>query len=322
MNRLGMPLTAAIWLVLAAAPLVLGDWNTGLLAQYVTYGIFAISLGLIWGQAGILCFGQAIFFGIGAYAMALVLLGKLPMLGEAQWIGFALALLVPAFAAFLFGVMLFSGRAVTGAHLAIITLCASVVCEIAARRWDFIGGFNGLYGVPPLTSPFSGDMLATIPTYYVVLAAAALVYLLSLWIARSPLGTVLAAIRNDEHRTLHFGYNTRSHKIFIFTVSGAIAGLAGGLFTLQFGFVSPTLVGFSLSTEVLIWVAVGGRAVLMAAFLGAVIVRFLENILSAGLGQYWLIALGATFVAVVVLMPQGLLGRLLTLDLPRRLRKG
>ena len=312
-------LTLLVWTALAIAPLLLGDWNTGLLTQYVIYGIFAISLGLIWGQAGILCFGQAVFFGIGAYAMALVTLGKLPWLGEGQTVGLLLAILLPAVAAFIFAILMFYGRPLSGAHLAIVTLCASVVCEIAARRWDFIGGFNGLFGVPPLTSPFSGDMLSTVATYFVVLAAALVVYLIGLWIARSPLGTVLAAIRNDEHRTIHFGYDVRVHKIFIFTVAGAVAGLAGGLFTAQFGFVSPSLVGFSLSTEVLIWVAVGGRSVLLAAFLGALMVRLLENVMSASLDQYWLIAVGAVFVVVVVLMPQGLFGSLLRLPPQKRL---
>lgn len=320
-RRTGLFLTVAAWIALALAPLVLDDWNVGLLTQYVIYGVFALSLGLIWGQAGILCFGQAIFFGIGAYAMALVTLGKLPWLGDSQWTGLALAVVLPMLTAALFGWVMFQGRALSGAHLAIVTLCAAVVCEIAARRWDFIGGFNGLFGVPPLVSPVDGEPLSTNATYFFVAAAALAVYLLCLWIGRSPLGTVLAAIRNDERRTLHFGYDVRLHKIFVFTVAGAIAGFAGGLFTTQFGFVSPPLVGFALSTEVLIWVAVGGRGVLMGAFLGALAVRATENAMSARLDQYWLMALGVLFVVVVVVSPQGLFGRLLALAPPRRLRR-
>jgi urea transport system permease protein len=320
-NRLGSGFTIAVCAALAIAPFVLDEWNVGLLAQYVTYGILALSLGLIWGQAGILCFGQSIFFGIGAYSMALVTLGKLPMLGSSQWVGLALAILLPMVVAAILGWIMFHGRALSGAHLAIVTLCAAVVCEIAARRWEFIGGFNGMFGVPPLVSPFDGEPLSTNVTYFIVSFAALLVYLLSLWISRSPLGTVLAAIRNHERRTLHFGYDVSLHKIFVFTISGAIAGLAGGLFTTQFGFVSPPLVGFALSTEVLIWVAVGGRTVLMAAFLGALTVRMTENLMSASLDEYWLIALGTLFVIVVVVLPQGVFARLLTLVPPRRLRR-
>ena len=129
---------------------------------------------------------------------------------------------------------------------------------------------------------------------------------------------MLAAIRNNENRTAHFGYDVRLYKIFVFALSGALAGLAGALFALQFGFVSPTLIGFGLSTEALIWVAVGGRGVLMAAFLGALIVRSSESVLSSALDQYWLLALGIVFVATVVFAPQGLLGNVLRLPSPRR----
>ncbi len=314
----GIPLTVLVWVVLFCLPLVLGDWNAALFAQYVTYGIFALSLALIWGGAGILSFGQAIFFGIGAYSMALVTLGKLPFLGESAWTGLALALVLPMVAAALLGWVLFEGRALAGAHLGIVTLCGAVVAEIAARRWDFIGGFNGLFGIPTMTS-FDGEMLSGFATSYVVLAAALVAYLIALAVMRSPLGTVLAAIRNDENRTTHFGYDVRRHKIFVFALSGALAGLAGALFALQFGFVSPTLVGFGLSTEVLIWVAVGGRGVLMAAFLGALLVRSGESVLSGLLGQYWLLVLGIAFVATVVFAPQGLFANLLRLPAPGRL---
>lgn len=317
----GSFLTLLCWAVLAILPPLLGDWNASLLAQYVTYGIFALSLGLLWGAAGILCFGQAIFFGIGAYSMALVTLGKLPALGSSQWTGLALALALPAAAAALLGWLLFRGRALAGAQLGIVTLCAAVVAETAARRWDFIGGFNGLFGVPSLAFPFESDTLSGIGTAYATLGAALAAYLVGLAITRSPLGTVLAAIRNDENRTVHLGYNVRNHKIFVFTVSGGIAGLAGALFALQFGFVSPSLVGFALSTEVLIWVAVGGRAVLMAAFLGAILVRSAETVMSATLADYWLLALGILFAATVVLAPQGLLAGILRLPPAGRLRR-
>lgn len=314
----GSLLTVLLWGLLFALPLVLGDWNAALFAQYVTYGIFALSLALIWGGAGILSFGQAIFFGIGAYSMALVTLGKLPFLGDSQWTGLLVALVLPTLAAAALGWILFQGRALAGAHLGIVTLCGAVVAEIAARRWDFIGGFNGLFGIPPMAAP-SGDMLSGFATSYVVLVAALAAYLVALAVMRSPLGTVLAAIRNDENRTAHFGFDVRRHKIFVFALSGGLAGLSGALFALQFGFVSPTLVGFGLSTEALIWVAVGGRSVLMAAFLGALIVRWVESVLSATLDQYWLLALGVVFVATVVFAPQGLLGNVLHLPSPRRL---
>lgn len=317
-------LTLAIAAALLLAPLVLDDWRISQLAQLLTYGLFALSLAFIWGQAGILCFGQAIFFGAGAYLMALVTLGKLSFLGDSQWTGMAVAMLGAGVIAGLLGLFLFGGRGLSGAHLAIVTLCASVIAEIGARRWDFIGGFNGLLGVPPLMSPITRDhmFLSSVETYFLVFAVVAIAYLLLLWLSRSPFGTLMSAIRSNEHRTLFFGYNTMTAKLFAFVISGMLAGLAGALFTAQFGFVSPPLLGFALSTEVLIWTAVGGRGVLMAALLGAILVRSTENALSDALGEYWLLAMGLLFVAVVLIAPHGLFGRLLRLPPPRRFTGG
>lgn len=321
-RRLSPALTLLLVAAALFAPLVLDDWRISRMAELLTYGLFAMSLAFIWGEAGILCFGQAIFFGIGAYVMALVMLGKLAFAGDSQWTGMVLAMAGAAAAAVILGLFLFGGRGLTGAHFAIVTLCASVIAEIGARRWDFIGGFNGLLGVPPLVSPVTRpDMpLTSIETYFLVLAVVIAAYLLLLWLSRSPFGTLLAAIRSNEARTRFFGYNTMTAKLFAFVVAASVAGLAGALFTAQFGFVSPPLVGFALSTEVLIWVAVGGRGVLMAALLGAILVRSVENTLSDTLGEYWLLAMGLLFVAVVVVAPHGLFGKLLRLPPPRRLR--
>jgi urea transport system permease protein len=320
--RLAPALTAALWLALAAAPFALDDWRVSQLAELVTYGLFALSLAFLWGQAGILCFGQAIFFGTGAYVMALVTLGKLPWLGESQWTGLLCAPLAAAAVALALGVFLFGGRGLAGAHLAIVTLCASVIAEVGARRWSFIGGFNGLTGAPPLMWPLprSDAMMTSRETYALVFAFVAMGYLLTLLLSRSRYGTLLAAIRNDESRTRYFGYDVTAAKLFAFVVAAAIAGLAGALFTAQFGFVSPPLIGFALSTEVLIWVAVGGRSVLMAALTGAMAVKSVENVLSDSLGAYWLLAMGVLFVIVVVAAPQGLFGKLLRLPQSRRLR--
>ncbi|MBP9183259.1 MAG: branched-chain amino acid ABC transporter permease [Fuscovulum sp.] len=312
-RRLPLLLTAGFAAALLLAPLVLDDWRLSQLGQLLTYGLFALSLGFIWGKAGILCFGQAIFFGVGAYVMALVTLGELPMLGASQWTGFLAALLGAGVVAFGFGLFLFGGRGLTGAHLAIVTLCASVVVEIAAGRWPFIGGFNGLLGVPPLVVPWDREdiYMTSLETYFLIFATLALVYLLLQWISQSPFGTLLAAIRSNEDRTRFLGFQVTGAKLFAFTLSGMISGLAGALFTAQFGFVSPPLLGFALSTEVLIWVAVGGREVLLAAVAGAMLVRWGENVLTDRLGEYWLLAMGMLFIVVVIVAPRGLFGRVL-----------
>jgi branched-chain amino acid transport system permease protein/urea transport system permease protein len=321
--QLAVPLTVALWIALALAPIVLGDWSLTQLAQYMAYGIFALALAFIWGQAGILSFGQAIFFGIGGYSMGLVSLDRLPLLGDSAMIGLLLALILPAIVGYVLGRILFLGRGLSGGYFAIVTLCAAVVAQTLAEQSTYLGGFNGLLGIPPFTAPWhgSGDTyMSSLETYYLMLAITALIFVILLWIIRSPVGTVLAAIREDDRRTAFFGYDVTRYKVWAFVTSAIISGAAGALFAKQFGFVSPSLVGFGLSTEVLIWVAVGGRQVLMAAFLGALVVRWIEGLLSERLGNFWLLALGVLFAATVVLMPYGLFGRLLTLPLPSRLR--
>ncbi len=321
--RAAVPLTVAIWATLLIGPVLLDDWSRDQLAQYMTYGIFAMSLAFIWGQGGILCFGQAMFFGIGAYFMALITLGRLPLLGDSQWLGLIVAVAAPGLAANLVGRLLFHGKGLSGAFFAIVTLSAAVIAQVAARHWRFIGGFNGLLGVPRLSAPWrSGHdaFLSPLENYYTIFALTLGVYLVLLAIARSPFGTVLAAIRDNEDRTGFFGYNVTEYKVLAFTLSGMVAGLAGALFTPQFGFVSPALIGFGLSTEVLIWTAVGGRVVLLAALLGAVLVRSVEGVLSDNLGNYWLLILGILFVLTVVFAPRGLFGAILALPLPARLR--
>jgi urea transport system permease protein len=322
-SKPGIPLNFALWTALALAPIVLGEWNLTQLAQYMAYGIFAMALAFIWGQAGILSFGQAIFFGIGGYSMGLLSLGRLPFLGDSAMTGLLLALILPAIVAYILGRLLFLGRGLSGAYFAIVTLCAAVVAQTLAEQWNYLGGFNGLLGIPPFTAPWHGgaDIFMTArETYYLMFVIASFIFMALLWIVRSPVGTVLAAIREDDRRTAFFGYDVTRYKVWSFVTSAVISGAAGALFAKQFGFVSPSLIGFGLSTEVLIWVAVGGRQVLMAAFLGALLVRWVEGLLSERLGNFWLLALGLLFAATVVLMPYGLFGRVLALPIPRRLR--
>jgi branched-chain amino acid transport system permease protein/urea transport system permease protein len=319
----GAALSAALWALLALLPLLVGEWRLAQLAQHLSYGIFAMSLGFLWGQAGLLCFGQAIFFGIGAYAMAVLTKGMLPGWPHGSAAGLLAASLLSGTVALLAGALLFRGRGLSGAYFAIVTLAAAAIAERAASHWAFIGGFNGLLDVPPLALRLGDralELIDPLPSYYALLVAAAAVYVLLLWLERAPFGTSLRAIRDNESRTAYFGFDVSVQKTLALAVSGAVAGFAGALFVTQFGFVSPALIGVAMSTEVLIWTALGGREVLMAAFAGALIVRSVEGVLSGTLGHYWLLALGVLFILTVVLFPAGLLGRLLALPPPRRLR--
>lgn len=300
------------WLGLACLPLVIDDWELQQLAQYLTYALFAMSLALLWGQVGLLCFGHALFFGLGAYVMSLVTLGMAPGLEgvTSSWLGLALAILVPASVAWGLGSWLFRGHAVRGAYFGIITLALAVIAERTATSWDFLGGLNGLIGVPPFDLlPFgpSFELFDPLPVFVSTLLVCALVYGGLIMLLQSPWGLVLQALRENEDRIAFLGFDTARLKTEAFVLAAAIAGLAGALFVTQFGFASPTLIGFGLSTEVLVWVALGGRSLLMASFLGALLVRYLETLLSDILGPFWLLGLGFVFVAVVVFLPRGLL---------------
>jgi branched-chain amino acid transport system permease protein/urea transport system permease protein len=190
-----------------------------------------------------------------------------------------------------------------------VTLAIAVIAERIAVKWYYIGGYNGLVNVPPL-SIAGWEIMSIKPLFYVILAIALGVYLVCDRIVRSPFGTILAAVRDNEVRAEFFGYNIAGFKIMIFAIGAAVAGLAGALFAAVTEFVSPTMLGFGLSTEVLIWVALGGKEVLLASFLGAMLVRVLESYLSDLLTYYWILILGLFFVFCVMFFPKGVFGNL------------
>lgn len=294
---------------LALLPFASLDWQLLQLAQLFCYGLLAASLAFIWGQAGLLCFGQSLFFGLGAYVMGLASLDLLPGLNGlgAGWVALALAILVPALAAQLLGRFLFHGRGLRGAYFGIVMLAVSLLAERIATSWSYVGGLNGLMNVPPFRPGGAVELIDARPTYWAMLGAAALVVLILEALARSRWGTALRAIRDDEDRVALLGYDVAAYKTTALTLSAMVAGLGGACFVVQFGFVSPPLIGFTLSTEALIWTALGGRTLLAAAFAGALAVRWLEGALSELLGAWWLLAIGALFVLVVILFPRGLL---------------
>jgi branched-chain amino acid transport system permease protein/urea transport system permease protein len=304
------PIGIAVFALLALAPLLAGPYALAQLALYVIYGMLAMSLALIWGRAGLLCFGQAMFFGIGAYAMAISTKG---MAGEAlasTYLGLLLAIGAAGLFAAVLGYFLFWGRGLSGPYLAIVTLAIALILERLLNNWYALGGYNGLLDVPPLTFATLGvgdEYWDPASQFYVILAITAAAYLGLEALLRSPFGILLSAIKTDPERAAFFGYRVMGLRVLVLAIGAGIAGLAGGLFAAVEGFVSPTLIGFLLSTEVLIWVALGGREVLLAAFLGAIAVRWIESSLADLFGDYWILALGLVLMASVVLLPKGLI---------------
>ena len=304
-----------VLLALALLPTLAPAWQLSEFTRYFCYMLLAASLAWVWGHCGLLCLGQAVFFGIGAYAMSVVTLGMLPFAPTlvSSWAGIALAVGAAALFAGLLGVLFFSARGLGGPFFGIVTLAIAFIVERIAINWNFLGGLNGLMNVPALRAGLNGgeEIVDETALYYAMLGVLAAVVALLISVARSPWGRVLLAIRNHEPRAQALGVNVAREKTRAFMLGAAVAALAGALFVTQFNFASPPLIGFTLSAEVLIWVAVGGRASIVAAALGALLVRLAEAWLSDYIGDDWLLALGVVFVLVVVAMPRGVVGELI-----------
>ena len=299
-------------LLLLVLPAFVGTNTPTLL---LIWALFALSLGLLWGFAGILSFGHAAYFGLGAYSYAIAAMN----VGESTG-PLLLAVLLPAAVAAVIGAMMFYGR-ISDVYMGVITLVVTLILfkfmnatagdayRIGSAR---LGGFNGIPAFPILNVP--GEPAIQVfgtPFYYVVAVALLLCYLLCRWILGSHFGRVLIGIRENEARVELLGYSAPLYKTAIFTISAAMAGLAGCLFANWAEIVTPGVFSLGQSAEVIIWTIVGGLGTLTGPILGAIVLGYLKLLL----GQQTLIdnslVLGAILVLVVLLLPSGLLPTLL-----------
>ena len=304
-------------------------------ARYLVFGILAMALSLSWGYTGILNLGQATSFGVGSYCMAMSLkLKTIPVhtgsaglpdfmvwnnVTELPWfwvpfhsLGFGLAagIAVPVILAAALGWFMFKGR-VTGVYVAIITLAWLVVVNLLIiDQQRYTGGFNGITDLAQLEIfGFTFDAYDS-SIFYLIGVCLMVSLFFALAVTKSKAGLILQAIRDHEDRVRYFGYDVANFKIFAFSVSAGIAGLAGMLYTIVMEFASPTFIGVPLSLSVVIWCAVGGRQSLLGAMLGAIIVTGMQGALSESetFLETWTLIMGGIFVAVVLLMPKGLAG--------------
>lgn len=304
-------LAVLVFAILALLPLVMGGYIVYILPEYLIYGMLAMSLGMLWGYAGILSFGQAAFFALGAYAMGLAM--KAGLGGGAGYAGLVASVVVGAGLALIFGYFLFSAG-VRDIYFVLITLALSImVQQIAISQSQITGGFNGMY-VPRMNldlGPLGSLSLAhDRAIYYFVLPITIAVYVGLRRLMASDFGRVLVGIRENEGRTLSLGFETSWYKTFAFTVSGALACFAGALYGAHAEFVSPSLASVEFSTEVVIWVAIGGRQSLLGALLGGVGVAALSSYLDGLSPVFWQLILGGIFVAVIIAFKGGVAGAL------------
>ena len=305
-----------------------------LFGKYLCYAMLALSIDLIWGYCGILSLGQGAFFALGGYAMGMYLMrqigsrgvygnGELPdfmvFLNWSElpwyWLGFdkfwfaaIMVFLVPGLLAYLFGLFAFRSR-VSGVYLSIITQAMTFALMLAFFRNDMgFGGNNGLTDFKDILgfNLQAGSTRATLFAATCFALAASLV--VCLLITRSRLGTVMTAIRDAESRTRFLGYRVEAFKLFAFTLSACIAGLAGALYVPQVGIINPSEFAPANSIEAVIWAAVGGRGTLFGPIIGAIVVNFGKSWFTSVLPEIWLFALGGLFLAVTLFLPQGLAG--------------
>ena len=291
--------------LLIAAPLVLPEFWRRFLTEILIWGLLAMSSDLLIGYTGMVSFGHSAFFGLGMYGAAAALISvRPPSLWLAIPYGLAAAAAVAAFVAY------FSTRT-RDIYFAITTLIFSQIFYVTIFTWtEVTGGENGLtFSRPPLAIPglFSVPFTST-TLHWFVLAVVTLSYLALRRITQSPFGMVLQSIRENEARTRAIGYPVERYKIVAVMLSGLFAGLAGVLYAIQNRFAAPDFVFFAVSGEVVIFNVIGGIGTLVGPIVGAAFFLLLREGLSRFFTEYYLIQVGLIFVAMVIFMPQGLLG--------------
>jgi urea transport system permease protein len=297
-----------------------------LLGKFLCYAIFALSIDLIWGFTGILSLGQAVYFGISAYFVALSLKinyalvhptrygGKIPDfmewngLTQIPWFMEPLqslplavigALLVPTLLAFLFGIITFK-RHIYGVYCAVITLAESLILQDFIIEYQaYTGGFNGITDYSNYSDP---------PFLWFILAVTVVCFIVARVLTHSRIGTVLKSIRDNDVRAEFMGYNVANYRIFVFCVSAFMAATAGAMYAAWVGLISFLDTGPVFSIEAVIWTAVGGRGTVIGPFVGTFLVKGAEFFLSGVLAFFWQLVMGALFIFVVLVMRDGIVG--------------
>ncbi len=317
------------------------------ISKYLVYGMLGVAIAMAWGYAGVLNLGQGLFFGLGAYMLAMSLKLASPtslaqgsdqpipdfmmwtsepgaeldlccITGgsflwipfENQWFGVFMGIVLPVLVATLVGYVLFRLR-ISGVFIAIITLALVLLVRlIVIDAQPVTNGFNGLTDLGWFTvNDFELDPYF-VETYYVIAVVTALVLIFARWLVSTRAGLILQSIRDDANRARFLGFNVAHYQTFFFAVSAGIAGLAGMLFVMASEFASPTFMDLAFSITMVVWAAVGGRHSLLGACIGAFLVNFIEDTVSEtdALVEAWKAIIGLLFVLVVLFLPRGLAG--------------
>jgi len=309
-------------------------YMVALVGKYLCYALLALSLDLVWGYCGILSLGHGAFFALGGYAMGMYLMRQIGSRGvygnpnlpdfmvflnwkelpwfwygfDQFWFAAIMVMLVPGLLAFIFGWFAFRSR-VTGVYLSIITQAMTYALLLAFFRNDMgFGGNNGLTDFKDILG-FNVQANSTRSALFSASALALALGVFVTWlIVTSKYGKLLVAVRDAESRTRFLGWRAENVKLFAFTVSAVMAGIAGALYVPQVGIINPGEFDPANSIEVVVWTAVGGRGTIVGPIIGALLVNAGKSWFTGALPELWLFALGGLFVAVTLFLPRGIMG--------------
>ena len=309
-SNAGLVFVGAVGIILLVSlPFVLDLYTLLQITLYVIFAILALSLAFVWGYGGILCFGHSAFFGLGAYAYAVSVIN----IGDST-LPFLIAMALPALFAAGLGYFMFYAR-ISDVYVGVITLTVTlifynVVNSTAGPQYHIgealLGGFNGIPNVPSLNIPFQPDNTLEPAGMFTFSAAILLIVYFGLHaLLRTRFGRVLVAVRENEQRVEFLGYDSRLHKLIAFSIGGAIAGLAGCLFTAWGNFVSPTSFSVVQSAQIIIWLMVGGPGTLLGPVIGAMAISWLTVKIGTQQMVNANVVLGAILLIFVLLVPKG-----------------
>ncbi|MGE5655446.1 MAG: urea ABC transporter permease subunit UrtC [Actinomycetota bacterium] len=325
-------IVAAIALILIfVMPAILPSVRVNQLGRFLALAIAALGIDLIWGYTGLLSLGHGVFFALGGYAFAMHLKLQIPPSASLQlpefmslygvtelpwfWQPFysfpftlAAMVILPAILGGFLGYLVFRNR-IRGVYFSILTQAATIVFfNFFNGQQKLINGTNGLTDFKTFFGMPVGEPQMQFTFYTLTILFLAAAYALCRWLTSGRFGRLLIAIRDDESRVRFSGYDPTDFKVLVFSISAALAGIAGALFTVQTGIISPKAMDIAFSIEMVIWVAVGGRASLLGAVVGAILVNFAKSLLSEQFPEVWLFFQGALFLIVVMVLPNGLVG--------------
>jgi urea transport system permease protein len=326
----GIVAAVALFFILVV-PLLLSGFRLNLMGRFLALAIAALGIDLIWGYTGLLSLGHGVLFALGGYAIAMHLKLQIPPTASSQlpefmglygvtelpwfWKPFysfpfsALAvMIIPALLAAILGFLVFRNR-IRGVYFSILTQAMTIIFfNFFNGQQKLINGTNGLTDYKTLFGVDVNTPQTQYAFYVATILALVAAYALCRWLTSGRFGRLLVAIRDDEPRVRFSGYDPTGFKVLVFAVSGALAGLAGAFFTVQTGIISPKAMDIAFSIEMVIWVAVGGRASLIGAVIGALLVNFAKSLLSEKFPEIWLFLQGGLFLLVVMVLPMGLVG--------------